>query len=225
MQKPQQTSPKSTNRKGFTLIELVVSLGIFMIFTTAVISTFLSITQASSRANLNREQIAETSQILSYIESIAKENGLDYEYLNNSQQTPTRQTFAYISPDFLTRYAFLIQCPDNNLQTTTNQEFCTISSNTITRNNIIQDFVIQEGDWTPLHSNQLKIARFSAQHFPTQDPFTRTDEVNLANQFQPITHITINLGRNLDTNFQAALSSTNPIVIQSSISSRLYNSQ
>ena len=220
-----KSSKQTSNHKGFTLIELVVSLGIFMIFSTAVISTFLAITQASSKANLNREQIAETSEVLNYIESIAKENGLDYNYIQNSQQTPSRQTFAYISSDFLTRYAFLIECPYNNIKPMSNSEFCTIYSNTITRSSIIQNFVLQEGDWIPLHSNKLKISRFSAKHFPEQDPFNKIDEVNLSNQFQPVTHITINLGRNSESTHLEALASTNPIVIQTSISSRLYNSQ
>lgn len=222
----QNKQHQNTNsRKGFTLLELTISLGIFMIFSTAVISTFLSVTQASTKANLNREQVAESTEVLNYIESIAKENGLDYNYLQTSQQTPSRQTFAYISPDFLTRYSFLIECPANGLRPMSNSDFCTIYSNKTTRSNIIQDFVIQNGDWVPLHSNNLKIIRFTAQHFPNQDPFTTSEVVTQANQFQPTTHITLNLARNYQTDYSQALSSSNPIVIQTSISSRLYNSQ
>lgn len=207
--------------KGFTLLELVISLGIFMIFTTAVISTFLSVTQSTTKANLNREQVSEASQIFSYIENIAKENAVDYNFLENSQQSENTQTYAFISANQLTQNLIQVACPSSPQS----ENFCTISSNQNTRNNIAQDFVTDDGAWTPLHSPSLKIIRFQIKNFPTTDPFTTDEIIQPQNQFQPITHLILNLARNSENTYQEALQSNNPITLQTSISSRSYNSQ
>lgn len=209
-------------KKGFTLLELTISLGIFMIFTTAVVSSFLSLTQSTTKANLNREQVSEANQIFEHIQAITKENAVDYNYLQNTQQTSNTQSYAYISGDQLTRHLIKITCPENKNQSET---FCQVSSNTSTRSNISQDFLTDESGWTPLHSNQLKITRFIIQTFPQTTPFTTDTPIQTNIQFQPISHITLNLARNTKASYQEALNSTNPITLQTSISSRSYNNQ
>lgn len=215
---------KKTNIKpAFTLLELVISLGIFMIFTTAIISVFLSVTQATTKANLNREQVSESSQIFQYISSIAKENALDFTYLRNNAQTPTQRTFAFISPDQLTQHAIRILCPSSP---TTPDQFCQVDSSTQTRSNPVQPFLSHDGTWTPLHSPDLKIIDLQAKHFPDQDPFVQDQIIKQPNQFQPITHLTLNLARKDHTSIaEAKQDLSTPITLQTSISSRLYNSQ
>lgn len=208
------------NKKGFTLLELVISLGIFMIFTTAVISSFLSLTASTTKANLNREQVSEANQIFEYIESIAKENALDYGFLETAQQTDISQTYAFISPNGLTRYLVRSQCPSSN---DTPEKFCTVESSISTRSNISQDFILDGSLWSPLHSSNLRITKFSLESFPQNSPFTTNEIIESQNQFQPITHITLNLSRNNTDTYQEALTKNNPITLQTSISSRSYN--
>jgi Tfp pilus assembly protein PilE len=208
------------HKKGFTLLELVISLGIFMIFTTAVISSFLSLTQSTTKANINREQVSEANQIFEYIEQIAKENAVDYKFLQTSQQTPNIQTYGFISGDQLTRHLIKSTCPDSSAQS---QKFCQISSNTTTRSNISRDFIIDESMWTPLHSDTLKIVRFQIKTFPQETPFTTNQPIQRDIQFQPLSHIILNLARNTEDNYQEALNSSTPITLQTSISSRSYN--
>ncbi len=213
---------KAKSKKAFTLIELVISLGIFMIFSSAVISSFLALTQSTTKANLNREQVSEANQVFEYIEAIAKENSIDYSYLSTTQQTPTTQNYAFISADKLTRNLIRSVCPTSS---STQEEFCQISSNRSTRNNISQEFITDKSLWTPLHSSNLRVIRFNITNFPTESPFTTDEPIERQNQFQPITHITLNLARNNQSTFQESLQATNPIILQTSISSRSYNSQ
>lgn len=208
------------HKKGFTLLELVISLGIFMIFTTAVISSFLSLTASTTRANLNREQVSEANQIFEYIQSIAKENALDYSFLETAQQTNNSQTYAFISPDRLTRFLIRSQCPTS---ANSPEEFCKVESSTSNRSNISQEFILDGSLWTPLHSENLRITKFNLESFPERSPFTTDQIIESQNQFQPITHITLNLSRNKTDNYQEALSRSNPITLQTSISSRSYN--
>lgn len=208
------------NKKGFTLLELVISLGIFMIFTTAVISSFLSLTASTTRANLNREQVSEANQIFEYVESIAKENALDYSFLEIAQQTNTSQTYAFISPDSLTRYLVRSICPTS---ANSPEDFCKVESSISTRSNVSQEFILDGTLWTPLHSDNLKITKFEISSFPTTSPFTTDQIIEIENQFQPITHITLNLSRNTGDNYPEAITRLNPIILQTSISSRSYN--
>lgn len=208
------------HKKGFTLLELVISLGIFMIFTTAVISVFLSLTQSTTKANLNREQVSEANQIFEYIESIAKENAVDYSYLATAQQSNLLQTYAFITPNGLNRFLIKSECPSLSQS---DSNFCTISSSTSSRSNISQEFILDGTLWAPLHSTDLKITKFEIKNFPEFSPFTTDEPIKRQNQFQPLTHITLNLGRNNTDTYREALTRSNPIILQTSFSSRSYN--
>ena len=70
---------KNSRKKGFTLIELVVSLSIFMVFLGIVSTSYLSIIHAQREANSIRKMYSEVRNFMEMLAQDARLGTLDYD--------------------------------------------------------------------------------------------------------------------------------------------------
>jgi prepilin-type N-terminal cleavage/methylation domain-containing protein len=211
-----------TKRNGFTLLEMVIALGIFMLFMGAVLNSFISLTVAQQKANLSREGIAEAKEILNQISIEGREKRIDYfcnQGLANTNPESNQTSFSLncqidantklvlVSNDGLERLLISSTPIDDN--------FKQISSITETRANTLSPWSTNQT--TNLHSQRLKVRDFVVNIIPTTDPYL-LDSPNLQ---QPIVQLILIADRNSQKPNLAA----EPIVIQTSLSSRAYNPQ
>lgn len=199
--------------KGFTLVEMVVALGIFMIFLAAVLSTFINLTTTQQKTNLNREAVSEVKSIVNQISTEAREKALDYNCYDVECNIAT--TLALISPDGLNRTLITTTCDD---------DLCDMFLEKQTRP-ATYTTAWPPGEKTQLNSPNLKILGVKFDMIPRDDPFNIGNGENPYQyqeslQYQPVFHLILNIARNS----QAIDAESDPIIIQTSISSRLYNS-
>lgn len=202
-------------KKGFTLIEMVVSMSIFMIFLTVVLNSYISLTTTQNKANKNREAVAEAKEIFNFISEEAREKAIDYTCFQDTICGTKEDTLSLISKDGLNRTIIRKQCISE-------EKNCTIYSKTQNRENALSAWISSEE--SPLHSANLKIQSVAFFVIPNLDPFnfgnleTQTDIYGKGvYQFQPVFHIILNIKRK-----EAEGLDDNPIIIQTSISSRIY---
>ncbi len=209
-----------TNRKGFTLMEMVIAMSIFLIFLTAVFNTFITITDTQRKANLNRESVAEVRELISLITDETKDKALDYSCYtdaicsNGFDGRNETDTIALISKNGLERTVIKKRFnEEKNIYELTNY--------TQTRPTLSQAWLAPAAE-TPMHSENLKLQRALFLVTPNEDPFANTLEAaeNTAIQYQPNLHIILNVQRK-ETEGET---DPNPIVVETSLSSRIYNS-
>jgi len=204
-----------TDRPGFTLIEMLISLGIFMMFMSAILGSYIQISTLQQKTNLKRENIAETREVLDYITQKAKEKAIDYSCYQsatcpNGFVGNTVEEISLISKDGLDRTIIRKQFDSNTQETYLSSE----EQHRDTPKNQLWTSSIAKR----LHSPNLKFQNITFQISPNQDPFSDNLSVitNNALQYQPILHINLNLKRNNSENPE-------PIIFETSISSRLYH--
>jgi len=213
-QKSNQTA--SPKRPGFTLLELVISLGIFMMFMTAVLGSYLQITDLQRRTNLSRENIAETRELIQFISSEAKEKSIDYSCYQSATCPGgivgnSIEEISLISKNGLERTII-------RKQTDPDTHKIYLSSESGSRTNSNSNLWIN----TPskqLHSSSLEFQNVAFQLSPNQNPFSRDLNVISNNnlQFQPVLHLVFDLKKKDSQN-------DDPLVFETSISSRIYHS-
>jgi len=213
-----------TLKSGFTLLELVVALAIFMIFIGAIMNSFISLTTTQQKANLSREASAEAKDLLNYISVEAREKRIDYSCKNggtednadfslNCGNIQIGEDLLFITNDGLER---IIVRKERNDET----DFYTVSAIKQTRDNLISSW--DSENETPLHSERLKIRNVNFETTPNFDPYDYS--LVQPELEQPKVQIILNIERNSKTE-SATASETPPIVIQTTISSRSYSPQ
>lgn len=69
---------KLNKQKGFTLIEVLIALAIFMVFITGVSSAYIDIARSQREANLVREIYSDMRYVFGMIEEEARSKTIDY---------------------------------------------------------------------------------------------------------------------------------------------------
>lgn len=195
---------------GFTLIEMVVSLGIFMLFIGLILNIFINLTATQQKTNSNRETVSEAKNILNLITTEAKEKSLDYNCYDKDAATcgTIQDTLALISPNGLNRVIIKKECTENQ---------CNLFQiNQNKQNDLSPTWFV--GEKTQLNSEKLRIKDIQFFITPIKNPFDINNAAEASSQFQPIFHVILNLYRNNKSD-----PDNSPIIIQSSISSRIYN--
>ena len=193
---------------GFTLIEMVISLGIFMLFIGMVLSIFISLTATQQKTNYNRETVSETKNIINTISTEAKEKAIDYNCYEREAICGNRDNnLALISPNGLTRTIFSKSCTNG---------FCNLTQTNQSRSNRNESWAL--GQTSQLNSDKLKIKDLKFLIYPKENPFNIENAANDKTQFQPVVNIIINIARTTSGN-------SDPIIIQTSVTSRIYNEQ
>ena len=205
-------------REGFTLMEMVIAMSIFLIFLTAVFSTFITITDTQKKANLNRESVAEVREIINFISNETKDKAIDYSCyedaicstgFNGRNET---DTIALISKNGLERTII------KKTETDGLYEIKSYNQNRLTTNQQWQAPEIENA----IHSPNLRLQKALFLVTPNLDPFENTLEAaeNTSIQYQPNLQIILNIQRK-ETEGEI---DPNPIVVETSLSSRIYNS-
>lgn len=219
---------KTRNRpvnSGFTLIEMVIAMGIFIMFLGVVFSSYIQISNAQKRANLNREAVSEAREILSYISQEAKEKAVDYSCYTDSTvfcfdgiQGNEVNQISLISKDGLERTIISKKLNEE----TKNYEITTLTQ---VRQSTLRNWESAEiSQETPLHSENIQIQSARFEITPNADPFEANFETasNDQIQYQPALNVVLNVKRRQKTDIEEP--DEFPIVLQTSISSRIYNS-
>ena len=218
-------------KSGFTLLELVISLAIFMIFIGAIMNSFISLTTTQQKANLSREASSEAKDLLNYISVEAREKRIDYSCKNDGEDETTGNQYFSLNcgginlgenPDlvFVTNDGLERVIVSKELDDETN--FYTIMAKKQTRENLVSSW--NDLSTTDLHSNRLKIKYAEFEVTPESDPYNY-NILQESNQLkQPKVQIILNIERNSKTE-KAEDSESEPIVLQTTISSRSYSPQ
>ena len=97
-------------RSGFTLIEILISLAVFMLFVGIAATSYLQITTANKRANIERQMTNEVRSVLEDLERYLRFYTVDMAYYADGSVDPS-QTLALLSADGQHRILFQTVTP------------------------------------------------------------------------------------------------------------------
>lgn len=218
-------------QKGFTLIEVLVALTIFMIFIVSITRSYLDIAQSQRESNAVREIYSEMRYIYSLISEEARSKTIDYgcpassdtqgdSFVSQSSacsdlMNVERQNYlALISGDGTQRTVFKIE---DDL--TTGEKAFFIAKENFTGVTWEPAEGHRQNTFVQLELNYVKINGFEFGIAPLADPFASANVACGPVQFQPSVSIYSSIEgkqRNV-SNFKLDL--------QTTISSRVYNKQ
>lgn len=219
---------RGVRRGGFTLIEMLVAMAIFMVFTGIMITSYMSIVKALNGAEEYRILYAEARHIFDVMTDSAR-GGVVYPeerfpcnaefsatdsssvvkvVLANSKFAPRETELEFCAKDGLNKVKFTFDdvSEDGGLVMT---EY--------TRSNLDENFIGKEVD---LYSDEVRVTSFSFYVWPLKNPFSSENfgSSNLANTFHP------------KVTFSAVFEKDNPrggdpfeLQLQTTISLRTYN--
>ncbi|MCD6109909.1 prepilin-type N-terminal cleavage/methylation domain-containing protein [bacterium] len=212
---------KIQTKKGFTLIEVLVAITIFMIFMTSISSAYLNIARGQREANAVRVIYSEMRYVFNLIGEEAREKTIDYgcpgEYgscakLNN---IPKSNYLALISDDGTKRTVFLVEddIKDGIKKLYYYKEVKQVGTNVW---NVADGF---KNGYEEIELKNIVLDNFAFEISPLVDPFNPDNIGCGAIQFQPMVSVYTTIrGVNSDvSNFKLDL--------QTTISSRVYNHQ
>lgn len=187
---------------GFSLIEMLVAMGIFMIFTGVIISSYVGIVKALRGAEEYRVLYAESRHVFDVVTDVARNSTIYTSgdvVCNEVGFMANEMEFCY--KDGLKRVRFYYDDGKLNM----NEEV---------RPNLNQDFSAPDG--VEFYSDEVRVTNFNFYVWPKKNPFSY-DQANLANLFHP------------KVTFVATFEKDNPkggvyeLDLQTSVSLRTYN--
>lgn len=196
-------------RKGFTLLEIMVALTVFMIFVGIIMRSFVHLVGLQIEANRYRKVYSELNEVITLISTDAREFGIDYECLQTAECDP-KSKLGFVSRDGLQRRVIKVEKEDP-----------TEPTSPFLLSYAIQDRTSRTADW-PAESFQSLATRntvftnFSLELRPLTNPYDNATEVTAANLLQP------SLSIFAEAKVKSALDRPG-VVMQTSVSSRLYN--
>lgn len=218
-------------RSGFTLIEVLISLTIFVIFVTTMSSTYLYIARSQREANSIRAMYSDLRYVMTLVGDEARAKTIDYACY------PSRNLAGSFSPKCndvrasagSIDYLALIDRSSTNRTIFKiaedgegTKQLQVYKENKTYDVNGLETWVADEGytgGYQPIELDNIKLEGFKFEIAPLADPFDPDNVACGPVQFQP--SVTVN----------ASISGSNPEVtnfhldIQTSLSSRVYNLQ
>jgi len=210
-----------SKKKGFTLVELLIAIGIFMGFMVVVTDAFLEIVRAQKSANETRLMYSELRNFTDYLDNELREGGIDYFCYN--------QGFLQ-NLDF--SQAALVRCDDaatltvdagNNLRTISRDGLSSsiIKFDTEKQTVCLKRYRNVDGSWQPetgVGENlttggsgdcgtgyeefafaNLRVKNMKFQIYPAKDPHGAGAQDNLATQLAPMVIVDMDIASRLDT--------------------------
>ena len=211
-------------KRGFTLIELMVSMVIFVIFMAIVASSFVEIVRAQKETNEVRKMYAEVRSFVDLVSEEARLGTVDYDCYATVAQSFMNACPKQLKPitsDGRTTDLALVR--KDGMQKTI---FRFDSVNQTVK--VVKYDALAGGGWAPaagytdfsdIMGNQVKVTRMSFVINPDMNPYSgdKTIYSNGAKQFQP--QVTIFMSVSNRANVRTPLG----IDYQTTISSRVYN--
>ncbi len=214
---------RGANRRGFTLVELMISILVFVIFLSAASDSYISIIRAQKQTNEIRKMYAEVRSFTEMLAEDLRLSSIDYE--------------CYLPPTL--EMGFSTNCPAQGIESLSSG--MTNVLHLANRNGFEKKAVVYNRDegtveisryvkilneWQQLgtepeklFSGAVKIKNLSFAIFPVQSPYSGESEIYLdpKKQFQP--KVTVFLTA---ANAYGSLPEFN-LDYQTTISSRVYN--
>lgn len=211
---------KTNTKKGFTLVELLVAITMFMIFITSISSAYLDIARSQREANAVRAIYSEIRYIFDLISSEARSKTIDYGCPGDSgcsdlNGLPVSSYLALVDGDGMSRTVFLIEEDFSEEKKKLYYYKEKKDANSLVWNRA-EGF---EGGYQEIDLKNIKIENFVFEKSPLVDPFDPENIGCGAVQFQPAVSLytTISSVNEQAKNFK--------IDLQTTISSRVYNYQ
>jgi prepilin-type N-terminal cleavage/methylation domain-containing protein len=147
--------------RGYTLIEMVVTVGIFSLAFTAIAAIFIGYTTAQSRASVAQRLLNEGNYILEAITREIRINSIDYACEGWNPATDVDTLCLKAVDGQVTRFEF--SADDVNSQSDASDV------------QVCKDYGENPcglGSWTTMKPDFMKVERLSFYTFPTVDPAT-----------------------------------------------------
>jgi len=193
---------KFKQQKGFTLIEMMISMSIFVIFVGVLINSYSSIVRAQRDVNNYRLMYSESRRVFDTVVQKLRDGVVDYSALENTNVTAFgMHKVNVISKDGLEQFTI---------------EFVKASDLDEDLYGFVR-IVNQDGEEVRLNSSDISVIEFNFEPYPYFDPYNIENVSVDGLQFQPM--ITIS-GK-----FQRAKEVGDPYEVEfrTTISSRVYN--
>lgn len=234
-------------QKGFTLIELIVSIAIFIIFIVAVSAAYIDIARAQREANSVREVYSEIRYIFNLIAEEARLGAIDYSCYDSAS--------SILNPNNQQQRGFLLENSDicNNLRITSrltdgfvahlalvNRDGVRRTIFRVADDDNSDDKLLQiskeerdnpQSNWRPstgysndfrtIELKNIKINNFLFEISPLVDPYNSRNIACGPVQFQPAISVYTSIESMTETRGFPDIE----LDLQTSISSRLYNVQ
>ncbi|MFC1655767.1 PilW family protein [Patescibacteria group bacterium] len=216
-------------QKGFTLIEVLVALSIFVIFVTSMSTTYLHIARSQREANSIRAMYSDLRYVMTILSDEARAKTVDYACYSSNALAGSFSTkcndvrasagsvdyLALIDRASSNRTIFIVE--ENNEDV---KDLKVFKEHKTFDNNGLETWVANEGytaGYQPIALDTVKLEGLEFEIAPLADPFDPDNVACGPVQFQP--SVTVN----------AAISGVTPdtddfrLDIQTSLSSRVYN--
>lgn len=176
-----------SNKTGFTLVELIISIAVFMIFIGIATSSYAPLVKANKTANETQKIYRETRFVTDAISREIKTGALDYSCIDQNkidalclgnQGKEIKRTIAIISPDGTMRTLFKFDTTNKNVLI-------------MRQTRLSAALPWSAGEWEQLSSDILKMEDMSFSFFPEKNPYESKNAGADALQWQPSVSIMV----------------------------------
>ncbi len=193
----------SKEKSGFTLIEMLVAMSIFVVFVGILINSYTSILRAYTEANQYREVYVEARDIFETLSREIRDGMYDYNIVNPKD---TDKRFLLVSKDGMYRTEICYDEGDSKLSLI-KSDFKLAGT----------EYVCSTSSDKDVLNYNTRIADFKYYITPSFDPYD-IDNVSFDNQFQPMITFYIEFQAN-----EGSLMEDQSFALQTTITSRIYN--
>lgn len=192
-------------QKGFTLVEMLIAMTIFITFTGILISSYASIVRSQREANEYRLMYSEARGVFESLTVELREGMVDYGYYSGGILTGGLSEIYLVSKDDQTRTYVKYD------EATGVVSVYKRVRDKITK--VYSDF----GEARDLNSSDVKVTKLKFYVSPVIDPYDPQYVENDLNQFHPKVTIYAEFTRELESE------KTYTTSLQTTVSSRIYN--
>lgn len=192
-----------SRKKGFTLVEMLVAMAIFVIFVGVLLNSYTTIVRSQREANEYREMYSEAREFFDYLSLQLRDGMVDYHFYGGAGVSSPRNNLVLVSKDATKRIYFDF---DENSET--------VSVKTIMFDGINDLDLLDQFDF----GKNVKVTELSFYISPFQDPYDKDYYANDVVQFQPKVTVYAKFKKELS-------GAREPFVmdLEMTVSSRVYN--
>jgi prepilin-type N-terminal cleavage/methylation domain-containing protein len=180
----QPTTYNLLPKLGFTLVELLISISIFMVFLALAAGSYGSLVKANRAANDMQKIYREVRFIFDTMAAEIRNGNLDYACINETQLDPLclenqfSKVLSVLGKNNLNRSLFKFDESDKKLLA-------------LRQERAAADLPWSVNEWQPLASENFPLESLSFSFFPLKDPYESANAGNSDVQWQPLVTIRI----------------------------------
>lgn len=203
---------KIREQKGFTLVEMLISMAIFMTFTGILISSYTGIIRSQRDANSYREMYVQGRQVMETLVQELRDGMVDYGTINTTSGSKNMENgeIYLISRDGATKTH--VTYKDSTVKL--HKSRLALGNQPATGANYTLDI-----DTISLNDeNSVKVTKFRVYYSPKIDPYDPKSVDYGTSQFQPRVTVYAEFTKDLGPNREPYV-----MDLQTTVSSRVYN--